>query len=120
MVHIIQEVFRFFEFFFSLTLWYRTKMRTIVPNTNCFKLIILNCKTFIDCIISNIIYFLYIWGQYFTHKGEGNPQGRIFFTVGIFKKNILKYAKLMFEPYISDNLNQIYHFFLSYFKRKVI
>ena len=35
--------------------------------------------------------------------------GKKFFTVGIFiKRNTSKYAKLMVEPYICDNLNQIY------------
>ena len=33
-----------------------------------------------------------------------------FFTVGIFRKNTSSYAKLMVEPCIGDNLNQIYRF----------
>ena len=41
------------------------------------------------------------------------PPDEKFFTVGIFKKNISKYAKLMVmvEPYICDNSHQIYRFF---------
>ena len=48
--------------------------------------------------------------------GGGNPPGEKFFTIGIFRKKASKYAKLMVEPYIYDNLNQMYHFFL--FKKK--
>ena len=46
-------------------------------------------------------------------RGETNsppPPREKFFTIGIFKKNTSKYAKLMFELYICDNLNQIYRF----------
>ena len=37
--------------------------------------------------------------------------GKKFFTASIFGKNISKYAKLILEPYICDNLNRNYRFF---------
>ena len=40
--------------------------------------------------------------------------GEKFFTIGIFRENTSKYAKLMAEPYICDNLNQIYQFFFHF------
>ena len=43
--------------------------------------------------------------------GESNPSGKKFFTVSIFRKNVSKYAKLMVEPYVCDNLNHIDRFF---------
>ena len=39
--------------------------------------------------------------------GEVIASGKKFFTVGIFRKNTSKYAELMVEPYICDNLSQI-------------
>ena len=41
-------------------------------------------------------------------KGLNAPSGKKFFTIVIFRKNTSKYAKLMVELYICDNLNQIY------------
>ena len=44
-------------------------------------------------------------------EGSNPPPGENFLTIGIFRKNTSKYAKLMVEPYTCDNLNQIYRFF---------
>ena len=47
--------------------------------------------------------FLNIWGNIF-------PLGEKSFNIGIFRKDTLKYTKLMAEPYICGNLIQIYGF----------
>ena len=51
-------------------------------------------------------------GQYSPCSKEvAPPLVEKFFTIGIFRKNTSKYAKLMVEPYICDNLNHNYRFF---------
>ena len=60
---------------------------------------------------------MYIWGQYSPRRGGSNPPGEKFFTVSIFRKNVSKYAKLIVEPYICDNLNHNYRFFLFLIKK---
>ena len=99
-------------FFVSLTLWYRTKLRAIVPNRNYFKPIILKFETFIYNSGSKIICNFCIYGDNTPPAGgEVTPPGEKFFTVSIFRKNVSKYVKLMVEPYICDNLNHNYRFF---------
>ena len=48
-----------------------------------------------------------------THpvRGKVIPWGENFFTVGIFRKNSSKYANLMIESCICDDLSQIYKIF---------
>ena len=55
-----------------------------------------------------------------SRRGESNPlpRGEPFFTVSNFRKNTSKYAKLMVEPYICDNLNHNYRFFSFLPKKK--
>ena len=102
----------FSKFFISLTQWYRTKLRAIVPNRNYFKPIILKFETFIYNSGSKIIYnFCTYGGNTPPRRGRSNPPGEKFFNAGIFRKNASKYAKLMVERYVCDNLNQIYRFF---------
>ena len=43
--------------------------------------------------------------------GMEKPPGVKFFTISIFTQNTSKHTKLMVEPFIYDNLNQIYRFF---------
>ena len=52
-------------------------------------------------------------GTILPPQGGGvTPPGEKFFTVNVFRKNISKHSILMVEPYICDNLNQTYRFFL--------
>ena len=85
-------------------------MRVIVPNTNLFKPIILKLKTFylilfIIAIVRLYIVFCIFGGQYSPRRAERKPPGKNFSTIGIFNNNTSKYAKLMVEPFIGDNLN---------------
>ena len=59
-----------------------------------------NNSRFITAIVRTYIIFLSMLAMH--------PPREIFVTVGIFRKNTSKYAKLMVELYICDNLNQIY------------
>ena len=43
--------------------------------------------------------------------GEIPSLGRVIFNIGIFRKKGSKYAKLLTEPYMCENLNGIYRFF---------
>ena len=43
--------------------------------------------------------------------GGNTPPGEKFFTVNFFRKKTSKYAKLIVESCICDNLNQIYQYF---------
>ena len=102
------------KFLISLTLWYRTKSRAIVPiialyncNTNYFKPNVLKFKTFISDSISKVMYNFCIYGGNMCFGGGEQPPGQNFFTVDIFRKNTSNYSKLMVEPYISRNLYQI-------------
>ena len=64
-------------------------------------------RLFITEIVRSYIIFVYIRAI----SPLLHPPGKKFFTVGIFRKNISKYVKLMIESYICDNLNQIYRLF---------
>ena len=73
-------------------------MRAIVFNTNYFKPNTLKFKTFIYIRKSRIIY------NFCKYRSNTPPVGvevaspkENFFTVGIFRKTISKYAKLMVE-----------------------
>ena len=59
------------------------------------------------------------WGHNLPRREGSNPfpPGKKFFTVCIFRKNTSKFAKVMFEPYTRDILNQFYRFF-SFLRRK--
>ena len=59
---------------------------------------------------------MYAWRQYSAPRGAITSTREKILTVGIFKKNTSKYAKLIVEPYICNYLNQIYRIF--YFKQK--
>ena len=48
------------------------------------------------------------WGELLISKSLNVYPGENFFTFGIFRKNTKKHPKLMVEPYMCDNLNQIY------------
>ena len=56
--------------------------------------------------------------KFFPQGGVSPPRGN-FLTVRIFRKNTLKFAKLMVEPHVCDNLSQIYGF-LSFFNKKIL
>ena len=106
------------KYFISLTQRKRTKLRAIAPDTSYFKPVILKFKTLISNSSSKIIHsfcihrvYLYTYILY-TYSSPG--EGEKFFTVGIFRKDTFKYAKVMVEPYICGNLNQIYRFFFSF------
>ena len=87
-----------------------TKLRTIVSITNYFKPTILKFKSFIYNSNSNVVHNFCIHGGNAPPPwGEGaSPSEEKFITVGIFRKNASKPTKLMVEPYICDNLTQIY------------
>ena len=91
-------------------------MRTIVPNRNYFKPIILKFKTFIYNSDSKTIYNFCTYGGNSLSIGEVTPPGETFFTVSIFRKDASKYAKLKVEPYICGNLKQIYQIFFFLIK----
>ena len=79
-------------------------------------------KTFIYNTNSNIIHIFCIYGGNTPPNGGGGEKlrfGEKFFTVGIFRKNTPKCAKPMVEPYICDNLNQIYRYF-SFLTKKIL
>ena len=97
------------KFLFSLTQGYRTKLRAIVPNVNYFKPIILKFKT--TAIVRSYIIFVYIRAILFSRGGKYPPRMK-FFTVGSFKNNISKYAKLTVKPYICDKSTPLIDFFL--------
>ena len=101
------------KFLFSLTQWCRTKLRAIVPNTNYFQPIILKLKTFIYNSDSKIMHNFCSYGGNTPPVGKGKVTlpGKEFFVVGICRMNTSKYAKLIVEPYIYDNLNHNYWFF---------
>ena len=63
----------YLSFLISLTQWYRTKLRAIVPNRNYFKPIILKFKTFIYNSGSKIIYNCCIYGGNTPPVGGSNP-----------------------------------------------
>ena len=75
--------------------------------------IILKFETLIYNSGSKIIYNFSIYGGNTPLAGweVTPPPGEKFFTVSIFRKNVSKYAKLMVEPYICDNLNHNYRIF---------
>ena len=85
---------------------YRKKLRTIV----------LKFETFVCSRNCKIICIFCMHGGNTLPIGRINspPQGGKFFTVGIIRKNISKYAKLMVEPYICDSVSQIYRFLFSF------
>ena len=53
----------------------------------------------------------------FCMYGSNLPRGRNFFAICIIRKNASKYAKLMVESYICDNLYQVYRFFSFWTKQ---
>ena len=113
----------YLKFLISLTQWYRTKLCAIVPNRNYFKPIILKFKTFIYNSDSKIIYNFSTYGVNTLPEWvevTSPPSGKKYFTVGIFRKNTSKYAKLMAEPYICDDLNHKYRFFFFIFNKKCL
>ena len=73
--------------------------------------IILYFKTYIYYSTSKIMYNFGMNRGNTPLAGRGPLGGEKIFTVGIFRKNASKYAKLIVEPYICENLNQIYRFF---------
>ena len=108
------------KFMISLTQCYRVKLRAIVPNMNYFKKIILKFKIFVYNSNSNkIICIFSIYGDNNPLDTQSNPLGEKFFTIGVFRKNASKYAKLMIESYISDNLSEICQFFSILTKKKL-
>ena len=89
------------KFFISLTQWHKAKLRAIAPKSNYFKPITLRLKTFIYNSNKKIIYNFCMYGSKIPQLGNEK-----FFTVGIFRKNPSKSAKLIVEPRICDYLNK--------------
>ena len=102
-------------FSISLTRRYKTKSRPAVLSTDYFKPIILKLKAFIHTSNSNIIHNIYMCGRHtLLCRGEVSSLSPVenFFNIVIFRKNSSKYAELVVEPFVCDNLNQIYRFSL--------
>ena len=106
-MHIAQEVPLFLLIFDIFNTALRIILRAIIPNADyiipiIFKLIYNNN--------SKIIY-MHIHIMF----GDILPTTREkFFKICIFRKNASKYAKLMVESYICDNLNQSYRIFFHF------
>ena len=63
-------------------------------------------------IVKSYIIFVYK-GAILTQLGGGiTPPEEKIFTIGIFRKITSKYAKLMVEPHICDNLKKNSDFFI--------
>ena len=99
-MHAVQEVLLLFEIANCPTQQYRTNLRTIVPNVDYFKPIVLKFKTLVYNSISKIIYnFCVCRGNILSVVGS-SPPAKKFFNIGIFRKKALKYVKTMFESYV--------------------
>ena len=74
-----------------------------VPNTSYFKPIILKLETFINNSNSKIMYNFCLHEDNILSVGGGEvkPGGENSFIISTFRKNTLKYAKLMVESYTS-------------------
>ena len=78
------------DILFSLTQWYRTKLRAIVSNTNYFKPIIFKFKKFIFNSNSKIVYNFCIYGGNTPFvEGEVTPRGRNFLPL-VFSERTLQ------------------------------
>ena len=100
------------KFLISLTHWY--------VGQNCVQLYLkryilslsfLNKKKYFYSNSKIIYNFCVYRGNTPPVEVEKMPPGEKFFILGIFWKNTSKYAKLIVEPHICNNLNQIYRFF---------
>ena len=100
------------KFLFSLKQQYRTKNCAIVPNKYFFIPIILKFEKFIYYSNGKVIYYFCTCGYNASLRRWEEPSpGEKFLNTGIFfTKSVSKYAELMVELYICDNLNQIYRF----------
>ena len=89
------------KFVISLTRWCRTEQREIVPNTNYFKTFILKFKTIVYFSYTKIMLFFAYVREIFSPYGKSTlPLD--FFNIGIFRKNVSKYAKPMVELYTCE------------------
>ena len=83
-----------------------------MPNAKYFTSVSLKISTFIYNSNSKIIHNFCMCGGNIPPVGvEITSPREKFFTIGNFRKNTSKYEKLMVEPDICDNLNQIHRFF---------
>ena len=84
------------KFSISLTQRYRTNLRAIVPNTDYFKLIILNSEhLFIIAMLRSNKIFVLVGG--YTppvEGGEVTPTGKEIFHRWYFQKEFLKIRKI--------------------------
>ena len=73
------------KFSISITQQYRTKLRAIALNADCFKRLILNFKTFIYNNVSKIIHNFFMYGgNTVSRREEVDPLGKKFVNIGIF------------------------------------
>ena len=71
-------------------------------------------------MVKSCIIFVHMGAILPPQEGSNSLQGRNFLPLLFSERSPKKYAKLMVEAYICDNLNKIYKFYLIFSKKKIV